>query len=320
MFSVGLNPYGLAYTLGIYGAGTARANPPPWTIAQYVAFAESLHVRGIELHTPHLHPLSDDALRQLRDRFANNKWWTVLARPLWTDEWPRTIQIAKLLGVCTIRMHLTPLLCGERPDWPDRVAQVRRMLAEVARRLADHGLAAAIENHQDFGSAELLELCDLAPNIGITLDTANPLATGEDPVDFARAVAPKILHLHLKDYQVQWTAEGYRLIRCPTASGCIPFPAIAEVFKDKSLTASIEIGALDARHIKCLTPAWWTHHPPRPADQFAKCLAAARCKPVPEPEDHRTPWESAAPPEQITAYELDQVAQSAANLRALGWL
>jgi sugar phosphate isomerase/epimerase len=320
MFSVGLNPYGLAYTLGIYGAGTPRANPKPWSIHQYVTFAESLNVKGVELHTPHLHPLPDDELRKLHERFAGNNWWTVLARPLWTDDWPRTVQVAKLVHAKIIRMHLTPLLCGDRPDWPDRVPQVHRLLREVASQLADHGLKAAIENHQDFGSTELLELCDLAPNIGITLDTANPLATGEDPIDFAQTIAPGIFHLHLKDYQVQWTAEGYRLIRCPTGSGCIPFPRIAEVFKNRTLTASIEIGALDARHIKCLTQDWWTHHPQRTAQQFSKCLAAARCKPLPDQEDHRTPWERHAPPDQITAYELDQVRQSVSNLRTLGWV
>jgi sugar phosphate isomerase/epimerase len=324
MLSIGLNPYGLAYILGIYAHNTPRANPHPWTISQYITFAESLQVQGIELHTPHLHPLPDDTLRQLHDHFANNNWWTVLARPLWTNDWPRTIQVAKLLNAKTIRMHLTPLLCGDRTDtatpWPDRVAQVRQTLKQVAQHLADHGLHAAIENHQDFGSAELLDLCDLSPNIGITLDTANPLATGEDPIDFAKTVAKKTLHLHLKDYVVQWTNEGYRLIRCPTGAGCIPFPEIAEVFKNHTLTASIEIGALDARHIKCLTPTWWTHHPERTARQFSKCLVAARCKPLPDQEDHRTPWEKNAPPEEISSYELEQVHQSVHNLRTLDWI
>ena len=55
MLCVGLNPYGLAYTLGIYGANTPRANPRPWSIEQYIGFAESLGVHGIELHAPHLH-------------------------------------------------------------------------------------------------------------------------------------------------------------------------------------------------------------------------------------------------------------------------
>jgi sugar phosphate isomerase/epimerase len=325
MLSIGLNPYGLAYTLGIYGAGTPRANTTPWTVDQYAALAESLNVHGIELHAPHLYSLQDDQLGRFRDRFAQRQWWTVLARPAWTGDWPRTIQVAKLLGTKVIRMHLTPVLCGDRTDpkepWPRRVNQVRRNLKEVATRLADHDLKAAIENHQDFCSEELAELCEsTGPNVGITLDTANPLAVGEDPVDFANIVAPRLLHLHLKDYVVQWTDQGYRLIRCPTGSGCIPFPEIAALFKDRQITAAIEIGALEARHIKCFDPSYWTHNPPRTVQQFSKCLAAARCKILPEHQDHRTPWEKNAPPEEITHYERTQVQQSVTNLRSLGLL
>ena len=325
MISVGLNPYGLAYTLGIQAANTPRANPKPWSIDQYVGFAESLKVHGIELHSPHLHSMADDQVRQLRDRFLDRKWWTVLARPGWTGDWPRTIAIAKLLGARVIRMHLTPVLCGDRTDaqnsWPARVKEARQTLKEVSKQLADHDLKAAIENHQDFCSAELVELCEsTGPNVGITLDTANPLSVGEDPIDFARTVAAKTFHLHLKDYLVQWTDRGYRLIRCPTGSGCIPFPAIAEVFRDRDLTAAIEIGALDARHIKCFDPSYWTHHPPRTVQQFSKCLAAARCKRLSEDEDHRTPWERNAASEEISSYELAQVKQSVKNLQALGWI
>ena len=325
MLTIGLNPYGLAYTLGIHAANTPRANPNPWTPDQYIAFAESLNVQGIELHAPHLHPIPDDHLRQLRDRINQNRWWTVLARPAWTADWPRTIQIAKLLGTKVIRMHLTPVLCGDRTDakepWPQRVNQVRRNLKEVAQQLADHYLKAAIENHQDFCAEELLDLCEsTAPNVGITLDTANPLAVGQHPLDFAKTIAPKLLHLHLKDYLVQWTDHGYRLIRCPTGSGCIPFQDIAGLFKDRTITAAIEIGALEARHIKCFDPDYWTHHPPRTVQQFSKCLAAARCRTIPEHKDYRTPWEKSAPPEEITSYERTQVHQSVTNLKCLGLL
>jgi sugar phosphate isomerase/epimerase len=325
MLSIGLNPYGLAYTLGVYGAGTPRANPNPWPVGRYVDFAESLGVDGIELHAAHLHALADDEIRRLHDRFTADQWWTVLARPAWTGDWPRTIQVARLLDVNVIRTHLTPVLCGDRADaanpWPARIAEVRRTLNEVAGRLADHDLKLAIENHQDFCSGELFELCEsTAANVGVTLDTANPLAVGEDPVDFAKVVAPKALHLHLKDYRVQWTDQGYRLIRCPTGSGCVPLRQIVDVFEGRRLTAGIEVGALDARHIRCFESAYWTHHPPRTVEQFSKCLAAARCKRIPETEDCRTPWERGAPPEEISAYELAQVEQSARNLRDLGLL
>ena len=42
MFRVGLNPYGLAYTLGMQGAGTARVNDRPMGMAGFIAIAREL--------------------------------------------------------------------------------------------------------------------------------------------------------------------------------------------------------------------------------------------------------------------------------------
>jgi sugar phosphate isomerase/epimerase len=247
----------------------------------------------------------------------------VIARPLRMERWERTIDVAKLLGARLIRMHCTPILCGDRANpacnWPGTLNDVRRRLSDVARRAEPHGLMLAIENHQDFGSAELLELCEASgENVGITMDTANPLAVGEHPVEFARAVKPRLRHVHLKDYLVQWTEQGYRLIRCATGGGCIPFRAIADELLDMRLTASIEIGALEARHVKLLMRQWWEHYPPRSAQQLANVLAAARIRRVPENADFQTPWEKNESREAIMAYELEQVKNSVANLRQLG--
>ncbi len=56
----------------------------------------------------------------------------------------------------------------------------------------------------------------------------------------------------------------------------------------------LEPGALEARHVRLLTPGWWQGYPPRPAEGFAACLGAARVNRIPEGEDCRTPWERQA--------------------------
>src|SRR5205085_8745958 len=123
-------------------------------------------------------------------------------------------------------------------------ANVRRMLKEAAPIAAEYGLSLAIEDHQDFTSSELVELCQTtAANVGVCLDTGNALSVGEDPVEFAQAVAGCVKHVHLKDYRVQWTAEGYRLIRCEIGGGVILFAVILEVFKVQVVTMSMDYGA-----------------------------------------------------------------------------
>jgi sugar phosphate isomerase/epimerase len=193
------------------------------------------------------------------------------------------------------------------------------MLQEGAPLAAEYGLSLAIEDHQDFTSAELVELCQsTAANVGVCLDTGNALSVGEDPVDFAKAVAGCAKHVHLKDYRVQWTGEGYRLIRCAIGDGVIPFGEILEVFKDRPVTMALEIGALCARHIRLLNASWWKGYPERSAESLAKGLKAARVKIMNEKEEWRTPFELGAAPEAIVEYEMAQLYRSAAYLKNLG--
>src|SRR2546421_10732144 len=162
MRPIGLNPYGLAYTLGIHAAGTPRANPNPMSLDDYAALTHRLGCGGIELHAEHVFNLPDDRLRQMGEAWRERGWWVVLARPLMIGQWDRTIQVANLLSARTIRMHCTPVLCGDRRpctcDWPALVADARRQLCDASRLTGDLGLHLAIENHQDFCSAALLEL------------------------------------------------------------------------------------------------------------------------------------------------------------------
>jgi hypothetical protein len=224
-------------------------------------------------------------------------------------------------------MHLTPVVEGGRaalgPGWLELLEHARATLTREAQCAADAGLTIAIENHQDLGSEELVEIASSAgSNVGIVLDTGNPLAVGEDPVAFARRVAPLVRHVHLKDYRAQPTDEGYRLVRCAVGNGCIPFEEIAAALAGTgtTLTASIEIGALDARHIRLFEPSWWEGYPARDARELAAAFGKMRRRQIATDDDFRTPWELDAPAADISAYELAQLNASVAYLRGLGWM
>jgi 3-oxoisoapionate decarboxylase len=324
---IGLNPYGLTYTLGMQGAGTPRANPSPGGLPGFLAIAAEIGVRSIELDAGMLVPLDDSARAALRDRLQALDVTPVISAGLATAA--DAIAQARGVGASVVRLGLTPVLCGDRsvlgPGWDELVAGVRRSLVSAARLAVQHGVTLAIEDHQDFTSAELIELCEsCGPGVGICLDTANSLAVGEEPVAFAQAVAPYLRHVHLKDYWVQWTDEGYRLIRCPVGDGAIPFAALAPTLHVNThapeLTASIEIGALVARHIRLLTSSWWQGYTERPARDLAAALSAARAGRIPDDAEWRTPWELQADGPALIDYEMSQVRKSAENLRAMGWM
>ena len=324
MLRVGLNPYGTSYAVGLQGPGTPRVNPAPLGLEGFIALAEQIGARSIELDPRLLQPLDAGGLAALTDRLAARDMQPVLSAGPGSESLREAISLAARLGARVVRVGLSHVLCGDRavePGWDELVAGVRGALPNAALVAAGSGLSLAIEDHQDFTSAELIEFCrEAGPTVGICLDTANPLSVGEDPVAFARAVAPLVRHAHLKDYRVQWTDEGYRLIRCPTGDGAIPIREIAAILNEHQaeLTASIEVGALNARHIRLLTPGWWEGYPPRSARDLAAGLAAARVRRLPEDAEWRTPWELEQTPQSIVDYELAQLFKSVENLRGMG--
>jgi sugar phosphate isomerase/epimerase len=308
--NVGLNPYGLAYTLGLQGdAGTG--------LDGFLEIAGEIGARVVELHAPWLDGIDLAALARRIDGLIPV---VSCGRDPAGDD--AALAHAVALGASVVRMALTPVLQGDRhaTDWPGVVAGVRARLAHIAPRAAAAGVSVAIENHQDFTSSELIELCaEAGEAVGITLDTGNSFPVAEAPLDFARTVAPRVRHVHLKDYRVQFTGEGYRLVRCAIGDGAVPFSELVEIL-GRDLTASIEPGALAARHIRLFTPEWWQGYPPVDARQLAEALRAAQVNRLPDDADHRTPWEQGIRGEEVVRHERDMISRSAANVRALGLL
>lgn len=320
MFHLGLNPYGLTYTVGLQGS-----NPNSIGLDGFVALVRKLGLDVVELDHRWLTPLTDDELARLRERLHG---LTVITS-FWLAHQPgetldQAIRCTTAVGARLLRFHLTPVLEGARASlgqsWFEMIAHACSTLSTESAKVADSGLILAIEDHQDVGSEELLELADsLGTHVGICFDTGNPYAVGEDPVAFARRAGHRIRHVHLKDYVAQFTDDGYRLIRCAIGDGCVPFEEIrAELqLHAAALTASIEPGALEARHIRLFRPEWWSGYPRRDASELATMFRRLRRRRIAEDADWRTPWEMQASPETLMAYETAQISRSIENLRSM---
>jgi len=76
---------------------------------------------------------------------------------------------------------------------------------------------------------------------------------------------------------------------------------------------SIELGALEARHVRVLADDYWPDYPPRTAAQFAHLLRFVLDNARPS-GDWRTPFELKEPVEAIIAYENQQLDASLAYI------
>jgi 3-oxoisoapionate decarboxylase len=320
MFRVGLNPYGFAHTVGLQAFGTGRG------LDGFLAIARRIGAQCLEFDGRWLAPLSVETLKDLGASLPDVprlcSYWLQHEPGETLDE---AIRATRAIGGSTIRMHLTPVLEGARakqgPRWSAMLAHARATLNAEARKAADAGLTIAIENHQDLGSDELLAFAEEAgDHVGLAFDTGNAFAVAEDPVAFARRAAHRIRHVHLKDYVSQFTPDGFRLIRCAIRDGCVPLEELAGVLDTQGLTASIEVGALDVRHIRVFAPDWWEGYSARPAAELERALERLRTRRLDDNADYRTPWERNEPAAAVVAYEQQQLDKSVDNLRRLGWM
>jgi sugar phosphate isomerase/epimerase len=320
----GLNPYGLSYHLGLHARGTPRANPKAVGLDGFIAIATELGARVVELSDRWLEELDEDGLRALRWRLNDLDMVPVVSSGLQHGDVDACLTYAKALGADRARFALTPILRGDRaaagPRWLELVQSVRVKLGAGAKKAADAGVTLLIENHQDFTSRELVGFCEeFGPSVRIVYDTANSFPVAESPLDFTRVVAPYVRYVHMKDYNVQFTSEGFRLIRCPSGDGAVPFREVFDILAQHNdeMLGAIEIGALEARHVRLFTPSWWQGYAPKQASELAACLLAAQRNRLADDAEWRTPWERNADNE-IAAYELAQVRRSAENMKSLG--
>jgi sugar phosphate isomerase/epimerase len=324
MLETGLNPYGLTYVLGLQGQGTPRANPNGTGLEGFIAIAEELGAKTLEIFEPWLAKMSDAELAALRERLKRLGMAPVVSSGLQMGDIASCFRSAHGVGAAMIRFALTPVLCGDRNTWGEKwhelVASVHTKLADYSKKAAERGLMLLIENHQDFTSRELVGFCEkYGPSVAIVYDTGNSFPVAEAPIDFTRVIAPHVRHVHLKDYNVQFTPEGFRLVRCAIGDGAVPFKELVAILAEhhKSLPAVLEPGALEARHVRLFTPDWWKGYAPKSAEALASCLLAAQKNRLSDDADYRTPWER-LDDGALEDYEMTMIRKSAANMRALG--
>ena len=144
----------------------------------------------------------------------------------------RLIPAAANLGASTLRVVMSGVLGGDRRPlsgrWNAHLAGCRDVLREALPLAEEHGVVIAVENHSDATSHDMRWLCEELDSayIGITLDVGNVLAVCEEPFGYTERLLPYLRHVHLKDYTIHPSDEGYRIARCSLGSGVVDYPGL----------------------------------------------------------------------------------------------
>lgn len=324
MLPYALCAFGMPHRMGFLPTRSGAVCAEPLGLLGLVEAAHGLGLRAVEMPLPEPQQQAGLlALLQARGMHLIPAYGQVLDRD--SEHLRSFLSRAAQLGAPVVRAVLSGVLCGDRRavpgGWEAHLSAVAARLRDVLPCAEALGVCIAVENHQDVGSADLLrlaELVDFSPSFGITLDTGNPLAVGEEPCAFTERIAPLIRHVHLKDYTLHFCPEGYRLVRCPAGAGIIDFSGILE-FVSRSGNApalSIEIAAQQTRTIPILQPDWWACYAERSLERFLPVLRLLWREGRPAGEPYGSAWELGADSATVCAEEWECVLQSVDYFRA----
>ncbi|MEI6775429.1 MAG: sugar phosphate isomerase/epimerase [Chloroflexales bacterium] len=326
---IGLSALSFSYRCGLIGRGTGRVTGQPLSIEDIVALTIRAGLRSIEFPLDMLPDLSPERLAVLRACLAACDL-TPIADSDVADvaTLERHIPAAAALGIRTLRVTVSTVVEGWRSrfiaDWDRYIDEVIARLREV-RPLAEHyGVCIAVENHQDATSDDLLRIVDAVggDHIGITFDPTNAFIVAEDPLTIIGRLSPHIRNIHLSDYTVYPSDQGWRLVRCSLGEGNMNLRRLFAAIEQFAPTApcQIELVSHTARHLRLFADDWWVGYPPRDIRQILPVLRQFAQTSRSAGDEWRTPWERGAGEAQNGFYEDQQFASSVSYLRAIGIL
>lgn len=326
---IGLESYTFTYSTGM---GYKQLQPEgfvPLTIDDLVQKAVSAGLGGLSIDLGSwIDPTDKEELRRIRRLAETHGLWLGAATG-GTDVERLTVilRAAAELGCATLRTVVGGAkIGGDRREmngrWSGFMKQTLHDLERLAKVAEELRVTLAIENHQDLTSDEIIGLLRevSSPWLGVVLDVANPLGTAEDPDTFYKKVMPFVKAAHLKDYRIRMTDSGYLLCRCALGDGVIDFPRLFADFRRwaPQLRPTIELAALEARHVRVLEEDFWPEYPPRPVVELARTWRFLhRHRDMDEHIEWRTPVELGLDGDAVAAYEERQFQESVAYLKGL---
>jgi hypothetical protein len=152
--------------------------------------------------------------------------------------------------------------------------------------------------------------------IGVNWDTGNSFPTGETVESFLEKSIHLIGNVHLKDYRIQSTSNGYIMHRCALGEGVVDFQYLLSTLikYNTTIPLTIELGAMTGREAMFNNELYWTHTHGVTNEERSNLVDFIN-KHVENDKIISTLWERKASPEIIFESEYSEVLNSINHIK-----
>lgn len=204
----------------------------------WIEMATRVGLDGIEVYKPFIRPPTEVRLKELVrligqaglqvSMFTSYANFVAGKMDKEIESVKRDVDWAVVCGTDAVRLTAGgPLGSLSAEQGARRTAEGLRSCLDYAER---RGVQLALEDHPPFGShiTEFLHVLKLVddPRLKVNLDTSNPVPVGDDPVRLTRAVADRVVHVHVSDV----TSD---MKHVPSGEGIVDLRAIFTILKGR---------------------------------------------------------------------------------------
>lgn len=161
------------------------------------------------------------------------------------------------------------------PPWSEQLQVIQDFLAALAPLARELGCHLNVETHEDITTFEVVRLVEaIGPEVmGITLDIANVIVCGEDPVAATRRVAPYVRQTHVEDFVLSFVETGlWRELR-PCGAGVIDWEVVLDILGGVAPRLNLSIELHKGQFgLAIFDPEWLARHPDLSVGELAEIV------------------------------------------------
>jgi len=265
--NIALNFYSFGFSGGLMNG--IKRKKPVLGIDDLVKIVEKYGLGGIEIPLDRFYLVNeiDEAVKKIKQIQSQNLSVFIDLENTNVEYITRLIPYLPSLGIKVIRIKMDQIgktiYGGNRylsETFADSIDSFKKQLSLILPFLEEYKVSLAIENHQDFHSFELIDICKSISEeyIGLTWDVGNSISVLQSPENFYNTANHAIKNVHLKDYKVYKSDLGISLERCPLGEGYVDYIDVMRKLKNQGINnMSIELGAQSARLCNINKKEYW---------------------------------------------------------------